>query len=170
MKKGRRKKAASPKACPRCFSLAFHGKIRAETVMPIPETPPLAIEDLGEHSPPGSPICHDCQAAENLAKVGVLASWVATEPGGPKRPCQPSGMDFASRRIVVGNERQEQLRLPAGLRPHFGLVKQGYVMQTQDPPGATEGLTALTAHHEWLESVGIVMGATHPDETFSRAP
>ena len=143
---------SQPAPCPRCFALAFTGKIRAETVMPLQKTaPPLSIEhhpDLA--SPANTPICHDCQAAENLAKVGILAAWVATEPGGPKRP-MPEGLDFASRRIVVGNERQEQLRLPEGMRPFFGLVKLGIVRPS-------EGEDALERHHEWLESVGIVLG------------
>jgi len=150
--------------CPRCLSLAFNGKIRVETVMPLPElAPPLSVEDLGEHSPAGSPICHDCQAAENLAKIGVLAAWVATEPGGHKHPVEnPAGLDFAARRIVIGNERQEQLRLPAGMRPHFGLVRQGLVRMTEDPPGSEGGLAALEAHHDWLESVGIFVGMRDP--------
>lgn len=145
---------AVPQPCPRCLSLAFHGLIRAETVMPIPNTPPLAIEDLGEHSPAGSPICHDCQAAENLSKLGVLASWVSTEPGGNKRP-MPEGLDFTARRIVIGNERQEQLRLPEGIRGHFGLVREGRVM-------ASQGENALEDHHAWLGSVGIKMGTRNP--------
>ena len=157
-------------ACTRCFSLAFAGRIRAETVMPLPESaPPMAIEDCGEHSPPNTPICHDCQAAENLAKLSVLAAWVATEPGGLKRPWRPEGMGVADRRIVSGNERQEQLRLPAGMRPHFGLVREGLVKATVDPPDydpdADEGYgcPALEAHHAWLETVGIKLGMNVED-------
>jgi hypothetical protein len=146
-------------ACPRCFSLAFAGKIRAETVMPIPSpAPPIAIEHLPENaSPKGSPICFDCQAAENLAKLGVCGAWIATEPGGPKHPPRVD-MPFSARRIAVGNERQEQLRLPPELRPHFGLVKAGLVRQT-----AGEHMVALEYHHDWLESVGIKLGGKEVD-------
>lgn len=134
--------------CPRCLALAFSGEIRLETVMPLPDdAPPLAIEDLGEHSPPGTPICHDCQAAENLAKCGILAAWVATEPGGIKRP-MPEGLDFAARRVAIGNDRQEQLRLPVPMRPYFGLVAAGYVRPS-------EGEDALDKHHDWLKAVGV---------------
>lgn len=122
--------------------------------MPLPSTsPPLAIEDLGEHSPPGSPICHDCQAAENLAKCGILATWVATEPGGIKRP-MPKGLGFTARRVVIGNERQEQLRLPESMRKFFGLVGAGYVRPS-------EGEDALDKHHKWLSAVGIRLSAEY---------
>lgn len=134
----------SPDPCPRCLALAFNDQIRPETVMPIPSpAPPLAVEDVGT-SMAGTPICHDCQAAENLAKLDILAAWVADEPGGIKRPYKPKGMAFSSRRIVVGNERQEQLRLPEGMRPHFGLVRIGLVRMT-------EGEEALERHCAWLD-------------------
>jgi hypothetical protein len=133
-----------PPPCPRCLKLAWAGLIRAETVMPLPaKCPPLAEDGSG-------PCCHDCQAADVIGKVVFTARkqvWGTTEPGGHKHPLQ-RGMPFDALRIVIGNERQEQLRLPEALRPCLGLVAQGLVR-------ASVGEKALDEHHAWLESVGI---------------
>lgn len=116
-----------PRACKRCLTLAWEDKIRPETVMPLPRTaPPLAEDGSG-------PCCHDCQAADTLGRMHL------------------SGMPFSARRVVVANERQRSLRLPEGLRKHFGMVAAGIVR-------ASEGADAFERHIAWLEKVGIFNG------------
>ena len=87
-------------ACPRCLRLAREGRIRAETVqrMPSGAFAPLGHDGYGK-------CCRDCGAADGLA-------------------AHMKGLDFLSARIAVGNDRQEQNRLP-GL--NTGLVLAGFV-------------------------------------------
>jgi hypothetical protein len=89
--------------CPRCLKLAIDGHVRPETVMPLPEG---AFAPLGHNR---QKCCFDCQSADNLARI--------------------LGVSFESRRIAVGNDRQECLRLPAGIQvaDAMGLIKAGYV-------------------------------------------
>lgn len=140
------KKDRPPEPCPRCVKLAWDGQIRAETVMPLPvgADAPLAEDGSG-------PCCHDCQAADTINKTILggrsKAIWGATQQGGQKHPLE-RGMPFYAVRVVVGNERQEQLRLPEGIRKHFGLVAKGLVRPSV-------GENALEDHQAWLASVGI---------------
>jgi hypothetical protein len=87
-----------------------------ETVMPLAEgaLAPLARDGSGK-------CCFDCAAAD-----AVVASL---------------GLEFDAARIAVGNDRQEQLRLP-GMK--MGLVMAGYVR----PSKAGD----LEAHHAWLDA------------------
>ena len=106
--------------CVRCLKLAIGGHIRAETVMPLPE---------GAFAPRGhdkSRCCFDCQSADNLARV--------------------IGVTFEARRIAVGNDRQECLRLPGGVEiaDAMGLIKAGYV---RNWPNAED----FESHHAWLD-------------------
>ncbi|MDO8679381.1 MAG: hypothetical protein Q7R30_12570, partial [Acidobacteriota bacterium] len=50
---------APPPPCPRCLKLAWADRVRKETVMPIPDDPPLSRED-------NKPCCYDCAAADGL--------------------------------------------------------------------------------------------------------
>ena len=105
-------------ACPRCLRLALAGRIRDETVMPLRggALDALAVDGSG-------PCCIDCEAADNLHR-------------------RYRGMDWASMRVAVGNDRQEQLRLPGA---PMGLVKEGITKPSQ--PGDLE------RHHVWLGRV-----------------
>jgi hypothetical protein len=110
--------------CPRCLPLAGFGRIRAETVQPLPaEVPPL--------DPDGRECCWDCQAADNLLKLdGTL----------PKPRDKYDSTPFIMARIAVGNDRQEQYRLPGA---QMGLVLYGIVRPSK--PGDLE------RHHAWME-------------------
>jgi len=133
----------APQPCPRCLALAWAGKIRVETVQSLPPTaPPLAEDGSG-------PCCHDCQAADVVSKIvfGGAQVWAATELGGHKRPL--TVMPFSAMRVVVGNDRQEQLRLPENLRPFFGLVAHGFVRPSI-------GANALDDHYAWMKLVGLL--------------
>jgi hypothetical protein len=144
--------AGGGQPCPRCLPLAWNGQIRVETVQPLP---PGAAAPLAEDG--SGPCCYDCQAADTVSKVvfGGRQVWAALEPGASKRPLR-AGMPFSAMRVVTGNERQEQLRLPESLRPHFGLVAQGLVRQSA-------GEKALDDHYAWMESVGLLRDGEAPD-------
>lgn len=88
--------------CPRCLSLAQLGKIRAETIMPLPKG---AFAPRGHV---GGKCCFDCAAADGLMPAGDL--------------------NFEMARIAVGNERQEEYRL-SGVS---GLVRAGRVRPCHD--------------------------------------
>lgn len=90
--------------CPRCLKLAIDGRIRAETVMPLPEG---AFAPLGHNN---QKCCFDCQSADNVVRL-------AQAPG------------FEAARIAVGNDRQEAIRLPEGIvmAECMGLIKAGYM-------------------------------------------
>jgi hypothetical protein len=120
------------KPCPRCLALYEAGKIRGETVMPLPEqTPPRAIYGAFR----GQPCCFDCQAADNLIKCGLI-------PGPGDGVDQ--GSSFVAARIVVGNERQELFRMP-GYRGTNNINK----LLRQNKPGD------LGRHQDWLDLHGI---------------
>ena len=117
---------ASPKGpimtdtpCPRCLELSIDHYIRGETVQPLPEG------TWAPRGPDGRPCCFDCAAADTIQRVGLHP-------------------DFGACRIAVGNERQEHLRLPRGVR--MGLVKVGLVRAEPCGPAAFE------KHLRWLDS------------------
>ncbi len=87
--------------CPRCLGLAREGKLRLECVMPLPPgaMAPLAVDRSGK-------CCFDCAAADTVMRFNMGV------PG------------FGAARIAVGNDRQEQFRLPG---VPLGLVKAGLV-------------------------------------------
>lgn len=107
------------KPCPRCLVLAQEGEIRPETILPVPQGAfaPEARDGSGK-------TCFDCASAEALQGMGVHP-------------------DFTACRVVVGNDRQENLRLPAGIREKYGLVGKGLVRSCR-------GDNALALHHAWL--------------------
>lgn len=65
--------------------------------------------------------CHDCASADLILRYDLLPYWEMA-------------------RIAVGNDRQEQLRLPGIPK---GLVAMGIMRPSQ--PGA------FKAHHAWLD-------------------
>lgn len=103
--------------CPRCLALARACDIRWETLQPLPEgaRAPLACDGSG-------PCCYDCAAADALVGMGV-------------------GVEFVAARVAVGNDRQEQYRLPG---VPMGLVRGGLVRPSA--PGDLE------RHHTWLDA------------------
>lgn len=138
------------KPCLRCAGLALKDQIRVETVMPIPAAnPPLSRED-------NTPCCIDCAAAD------ALVAWMFREP----EKAQPVwkqvqwkrlkraplahdlSINFLMARIAVGNDRQEQLRLPG---VPMGLVYYGLVKPSA--PGDLE------RHYDWLRTVKLIEGA-----------
>lgn len=114
------KRAAEPRfsetPCPRCMALAQDHKIRPETVQRMPEglgVAPIAQDGSGK-------CCFDCGFADGLV-------------------ARKLGMDFEMARIAVGNDRQEQYRLPGA---PMGLVQQGL---RKNKPGD------LDEQHKWLD-------------------
>jgi hypothetical protein len=75
--------------CERCLELARDRQIRVETVQRLPAAPwtPLAQDRSG-------PCCFDCASADALMRLN------------------PGAYTFTMARIAVGNDRQEQYRLP----------------------------------------------------------
>lgn len=110
--------------CLRCLALAKKGVLRVETVMPLPPgaIAPCAYDRSG-------PCCHDCAAADNLLRV-------------------LPALDFAARRVTIGNERQEDMRRPEAMRPHFGLFLDG---RMRPIPGGDP----IQTHHRWMSRQGI---------------
>lgn len=106
--------------CPRCLKLAIDGEIRPETVMPLPQG---AFAPLGHN---GQKCCFDCQSADGLVRTIGL------------------DLDFSSRRIAVGNDRQECMRLPVQIADAMGLIKEGLV---RNWPNADD----FEAHMKWLD-------------------
>lgn len=105
-------------ACTKCMDLARQDLIRSETVMPVPLLgAPLDVE--------GNPCCRDCQAAETMQRLRLHP-------------------DFVACRIAIGNDHQRDIRLPEGMRQHFGLIAQR-VMHPAKGDGAME------RHHAWLD-------------------
>lgn len=103
--------------CPRCLRLAREGVLRAEMVqrMPAAAFAPLARDGSGK-------CCRDCGAADALTGLS-------------------SSLDFEMARVAVGNDRQEQYRLPGA---PMGLVKVG--IMAPSAPGDLE------RHHAWLDA------------------
>lgn len=93
--------------------------MRSEAIQPVPTpAPPRSRTD-------NSPVCRDCALAEAL--VGM--QYVPT---------------FEMARIVVANDRQEQLRLPGA---PMGLVAMNMMLPNQDGD--------LERHHAWLAEHGL---------------
>lgn len=109
------------KPCERCLGLAVFGHIRAETVQRMPEKPfaPLSRED-------NKPCCRDCAAADTIVRCGYAPGFIAA-------------------RIAVGNDRQEQYRLPGVL---MGLVKVGLVAPSE--PGDFENQLKWLHANNWF--------------------
>jgi hypothetical protein len=103
--------------CPRCLDLAKRYRIRPETVQRLPAGAgaPLARDRSG-------PCCLDCASADTLTTSMNL------------------GLTFEMARIAVGNDRQEQYRMP-GLP--MGLVQAGFMRASR--PGDMEN------QHAWLD-------------------
>lgn len=131
--------------CPRCLPLAFAGRIRHETVQRLPEgawaprARPIEArrctehEDCEAHPALGEacahyqgPCCLDCASADTLLAM-------------QQAPC------FVSARIAVGNDRQEQYRLP-GIP--MGLVAAGLVRPSAK--GDFETHLAWLDKHNWF--------------------
>lgn len=121
------------KPCPRCLDLYKRERIRGETVMPMPQG---AYAPMEMYRP--VKCCRDCAAADTLVRIGLI--------GG--RPQRDSDADretaFIMARIVVGNDRQEQLRLPG---VPMGMVGEGLVAP------CVEG--DFDRHHAWLKKHDI---------------
>lgn len=111
-------------ACPICSGMMTmaHDQLRSEMVLPVPASPRAPT---AKRPGPLTRICFDCSAAETVSRL------------------MPA-MTFAMARVAVGNERQEQLRLPGAA---IGLVREGLVR-----PSATGDMRALV---EWRESIGL---------------
>lgn len=107
-------KIAEP--CPRCLELKMQGVLRTEMVQPLPEG---AMAPLGLDR---RKCCYDCAAADTLVKLKI-------------------GCDFGMARVAVGNERQEQYRLP-GIP--MGLVGERLVRPSEEGD--------LEAQHKWLDA------------------
>lgn len=105
------------KPCPRCLPLAQEGDIRWEMVQPLPSGAYAPLAKV----PGGKPCCWDCAAADTLLRLRRAPNFLAA-------------------RIAVGNDRQEQYRLPGA---PMGLVQEGVVRASA--PGDLE------RHHAWLE-------------------
>lgn len=116
------------KPCPRCLAWFEKGRgkpdgerpsdVRRETVMPLHDVPAmnaLAMDGTG-------PCCRDCESADNLMK---RVSAITT---------------FDQARTVIGNDRQEQLRLPGA---PLGTVQLGITRPSQEGD--------LGKHLRWLD-------------------
>lgn len=105
--------------CPRCVGAAMRGAMRREAILPVPaQAPPRSRVD-------NQPCCHDCALTDTMIHLKWVPTW-----------------DMA--RTVVGNGRQEQLRLPGA---PIGLVHGGYMRPN------VEG--DLDRHHAWLAEHGL---------------
>lgn len=108
--------------CPRCLELAVDGAIRAETVQRLlrhKPARPLARDGSGE-------CCGDCASADTLMR------W-------------PGGMTFAMARIAVGNDRQDQYRIPGA---PMGTVSMGITRPSR--PGDLEDQHAWLDKNDWF--------------------
>lgn len=103
--------------CPRCRELARMGGIRYETVMPLNNE---SVMNPRAHNGSG-PCCVDCASADTVVRItGVL--------------------DFLMARVAVGNDRQDQFRLPGA---PIGLVLDGLVKPSRKGD--------LEKHLKWLD-------------------
>lgn len=112
-------KIETGKACPSCIRALFADQIRHEAVQPLP---PYA----GPLDNEGKPWCQDCATAEVLRRIGSVPTWEMA-------------------RTAVGNDRQEQYRIPG---MPIGLVGRGLMR-----PNAHGD---LARHYEWLRTVGLL--------------
>jgi hypothetical protein len=133
-----------PEPCPRCMWALANRHIRAEAVRPLP---PGALAPL-EKRPKGKPCCHDCAAADNLMQVFL----VRRDPLVVQAVCRAlpdiedpeAERSWGMMRTAVGNDRQEQLRLPG---MPMGLVLLGYVRSSEAGD--------LDFQHRWASATGI---------------
>ncbi len=109
-------KAKIAEPCPRCLELKMQDKLRTEMVQPLPEG---AAAPLGYDR---RKCCYDCAAADTLIRLKIVQT-------------------FEQARVAVGNERQEQYRLPGA---PLGLVREKLVRPSED--GDYE------KQHKWLEA------------------
>lgn len=130
--------AETGEPCPLCLEARRKGFIRTEAIQPLPALAP-------PHSTEGNrPCCHDCQAADTLLRVlerqgdriGAYARSKA-EALAPKH----DRTAWLMMRCVVGNDRQEQYRVPGA---PLGMVYFGLVRESA--PGDLE------RHHAWLQA------------------
>lgn len=119
-------------ACPRCSELARKLKIRAETVMPLPAG---AFAGLSKE---GIKQCFDCAAAEKVQR------FILQIPG-------KTGFEMA--RIVVGNERQEAMRLPG---VNIGAMCRQRMMHDSKPGD-------FDKHLKWLDTYDWFGQKDNPD-------
>lgn len=105
------------KPCQRCLDMARNGVLRFEMVQRLPKSPyaPSAVDGSG-------PCCRDCGAADTLTRVS-------------------KGLNFEMARVAVGNDRQEQYRLPG---VPLGLVQLGLM--------APSIKGDLEEHRLWLDA------------------
>jgi hypothetical protein len=106
--------------------------------MPLPmnvDDRPIATAPPG-HVDHNIPCCYDCAAADTIIKLKYVPGWT-------KDP-RDYGSSFSMARIVVGNDRQEQLRLPGA---PMGMVYHGVVRPSA--PGDLE------KHHRWMDEKAI---------------
>ena len=106
--------------CPVCLALAKAGELRREWVMPLPSLAPISMTA-------NTPICFDCQSAENIIKIGALR------------------MDFPAVRLTVGSERAETLRMPEGMAELMGMCSKRLVRPAH--------IGQLDDHFDWLDKV-----------------
>src|SRR5215831_17906374 len=100
--------------CPTCIVAALHGVIRREAIQPVPAGVQAPISRMHNMK-----CCRDCAVADTLLAIAELPTW-----------------DMA--RTVVGNDRQEQLRLPGA---PLGLVAMKLMLPNQEGD--------LERHHAW---------------------
>jgi len=115
------------KPCPRCLDLYRREKIRGETVMPLPQG---AFAPMEMYRP--IKCCRDCAAADTLIRIGLIRKARRDDEADREQA-------FIMARIVVGNDRQEQLRLPGF---PMGLVGEGLVAPCE--------VGDFERHHKWL--------------------
>lgn len=118
------KDALTREPCPTCLPLALEGRIRMETVQRLPEGAFAPLSRKYRRLK----ICYDCSAAELLVQRKTM------------------GMPlFIMARIAVGNERQEQYRLPGA---PMGLVQLGFVRPSK--PGDLDDQLEWLNAHQWF--------------------
>ncbi len=125
--------------CPRCINAHMLGAIRKEAIMPLPEgaAAPLDLD--------GNPYCYDCASADSLVKMGIIGGRDPFDHGHEDEFEDSCASAFMMARTAVGNDRQEQFRLPG---VPMGLVLGGYVRASKK--GDWE------KHLEWQESQDLL--------------
>jgi hypothetical protein len=142
--------------CPRCLPLAWSHRIRLETVQPLPPEPPLGLD--------GEPCCFDCQTADNLRKIlrdgfpapgggktagiAVRTNHMLSQSGIPRKWDNEDWglLTFVMARVCVGNDRQEQLRLPG---MPMGLAHPSIAILRPNQGDA------MSDHHAWMDRCGL---------------
>lgn len=121
--------------CPRCLREHIQGRLRREAVQELPDgvgVAPLARDGSGT-------CCFDCAAADGLVALSVNRT---LPPGKLRARTGDSALTWEMARVAVGNDRQEQYRLP-GVR--MGLAYHGLIK--------LNGEGDLTRHQAWLDAV-----------------